>query len=40
MPLYPSEEWVKAVQEALNASKQYEKVAKKWKGALIVEILP
>ena len=40
MPLYPSEEWVKAVQDALNASKQYEKVAKKWKGALIVEILP
>ena len=40
MPVYPSEEWVKAVQDALNASKQYEKVAKKWKGALIVEILP
>lgn len=40
MPVYPSEEWVKAVQDALNASRQYEKVAKKWKGALIVEILP
>lgn len=39
MPVYPSEGWVKALQETLNKSKEYEKAAKRWKGALITEIL-
>lgn len=40
MAIFPSEEWMKALQEVLNGSKQYEKAAKRWKGALVTEILP
>jgi putative sterol carrier protein len=40
MPVFPSEEWIKAYVEALNKSKEYEEAAKNWEGDFLFVIIP
>ncbi len=40
MPLFPSEAWLNALVEKLNADEQYARIAKKWEGDLAFVIEP
>ncbi len=37
---FPSEEWIKALKDALNASETYERSAKDWEGNFIFVVEP
>ena len=37
---FPSDEWVKAVQELLNSSESYQRAAKDWEGDFIFVVEP
>jgi putative sterol carrier protein len=38
--VFPSEEWLKGLEEALNSDQQYSEVAKNWEGDLFFKIEP
>ena len=40
MVKFPSKEWILAFKDALNVSKEYEKVAREWEGDFLFIIEP
>ena len=38
--IFPSEEWLKGLEEKLNTDSQYNEIAKKWEGDLVFIIEP
>ena len=38
--VFPSEEWLEELNEHLNTDEEYAKIARKWEGDLVFDILP
>ncbi len=38
--IFPSQEWLKSLEEKLNSDLHYNDIAKNWEGDLVFEILP
>jgi putative sterol carrier protein len=40
MPIFPSEEWLKAFKNKLNSDAQYAKIARNWEGDVYITVEP
>ena len=38
--IFPSQEWLKSLEEKLNSDARYSEIAKNWEGDLVFDILP